>query len=101
MAPDKPVQRRVNVGRLVGEAVVVAVVARPPKHTLLDCALGSQGEDELEGAARPEGAVGEVPVVAGGDEEHPRRVGAGGEEHLADAEAGEPRYGQGRELEGE
>jgi len=78
MAPEEAAPRGVRVARAVGEAVVLAMVAGPPEHALLHGALGAHGQDELEGAARPEGAVGEVAVVAGGDEEHAGCVADGG-----------------------
>ena len=79
VAPPEALERRVDVALGVAEAVVVAVVAGPPEGALLGRHAAAEGEDELERAARLVGAVGEVAVVAGGDEPHAPEVEDGAE----------------------
>ena len=43
----------------------------PPENSLLRRSLRQERDDELEGAAGLVGAMREIAVVAGGDEEHP------------------------------
>jgi len=71
MRPPKPEERgRVEVLLLVRETVVMAMMGGPPEDTLLRGRHGHPGDDKLEPAAGLEGAVGEIAVIAGGDEEH-------------------------------
>jgi hypothetical protein len=62
----------VEVG--VAVAVVVAVVRGPPQGALLDRRRPAEGHDELHAPTQLVAAMGEVPVVPGGDEEHPHEV---------------------------
>jgi hypothetical protein len=64
----------VEVFFLVGVAVVMAVVGSPPENALLRRGHGHPGDNELKPAAGLEGAVGEVTVITGRDEEHTRLV---------------------------
>src|SRR5438067_1473437 len=73
----------------VGEAVVVAVIARPPQRTLLRRGQAAEGEDELRHPRQPEAPVREVTVIAGGDEEHPPRPQHDGENDRGSGDAGE------------
>ena len=74
VAPPEPVARRVDVPVEVGEAVMDPVVAGPPERTLLEGGGAAEGHEELGHPAHAVAAVGEVAVVAGGDEEHPAQV---------------------------
>jgi hypothetical protein len=51
--------------------MVVPVVRGPPQDAFLRRRLGAEGQDELEQPAHLEAAVGEIPVIAGRDEEDP------------------------------
>ena len=48
-------------------------MAGPPQRPLLQGGGPADGQDELDEATHPVTAVGEVAVVAGGDEEHADR----------------------------
>src|SRR5580700_9882875 len=54
---------------------MMAVMSGPPENAFLRGGHGHPGNDELEPAAGLEGAVREIAVVAGGDEEHADFVG--------------------------
>ena len=93
MAPPEAPQRRVDVELGVAVAVVLAVVAGPPQRALLGAAGAADGEEELERPVGPVRPVGEVPVVAGGDEplaapdhhdEGDHRLGGHAEDERAD-----------------
>jgi hypothetical protein len=60
---------RVDVIRLVGVLVMVAVMRRPPQRALLGRHAAQPGEHELEPARGLEGPVREVAMVATGDAE--------------------------------
>jgi len=51
--------------------VVTPVVAGPPEHTLLARRPAAEGHHELRHPPELVAAVREIPVVPGGDEEHP------------------------------
>ena len=74
MAPPKPVTGRVHIVVEVGVAVMDPVVAGPPQRALLYGGGPAEGHQELGHPAHAVAAMGEVPVVAGGDEEHPAQV---------------------------
>jgi hypothetical protein len=61
----------VEVSFGVGELVVTPVVPRPPEHALLARGPAAERHHELRHPPELVAAVGEVPVVTGGDEEHP------------------------------
>ena len=71
VAPPEALQRRVQIELGVAVAVVVAMVAGPPQRALLRRRRAADGHHELHAPAELVAAVGEVAVVAGGDEEHP------------------------------
>jgi hypothetical protein len=75
--------------------VVCPVMAGPPQGPLLRGHRAQQCQQELEQAAGPVRAVGEVAVVAGGDGEHAQAVGPQAQRHPGpgnpDEEDGEAR----------
>ena len=75
----------------VAEAVVVAVVTRPPQRPLLRRAAAADGHDELHGPPELVAAVGEVAVVPGGDEEHAHHVQDHAQDQRPGRDAGEDR----------
>ena len=75
MAPEEALLgRRVDVTLGVAVAVVVPVVGRPPQRALLRGRGGAERHHELPEPVEPVAPMGEVAVVAGGDEEHPPEV---------------------------
>ena len=66
--------RRMHVVLGVRKAMMMAMHGRPPEHAALGAALGQHGQEELRKAARGEGPVGEISVVAGADAEHPQAI---------------------------
>jgi len=68
--PEAEEGRRVQVFLQIGIAVMVAMVRRPPENALLRGRHGHPGDHELKPAAGLERAVGKIPVIARGDEEH-------------------------------
>jgi hypothetical protein len=54
--------------------VVITVMGRPPEDAFLPRRLGQNRHEELRDAAQAVRPVAEVPVVAGGDAEHPDDV---------------------------
>lgn len=60
--------------RLIGVLVVTAMGCGPPERPLLDAGGSQKSDDELHQPRRLVGAVGEVAVVAGRDDEHPSPV---------------------------
>ena len=71
VAPPEALPRRVEIALGVGELVMTPVVAGPPEHALLTRRPAAEGHDELRGPPKLVAAMREVPVVPGGDEEHP------------------------------
>ena len=68
--------------------MVTAVMRGPPKGTFLGGGTADQGEGELKGAARLEGLMGEIAVVAAGDPEEPEPEEAQAEGDLEAAYSG-------------
>ena len=71
VAPPEALPGRVEIALGVGELVMTPVVAGPPEHALLARRPAAEGHHELRHPPELVAAVGEVPVVPGGDEEHP------------------------------
>src|ERR1700722_18771327 len=63
----------VDVIVLVGKTVMMAVMGGPPEDAFLYGGHGHEGDYELECAAGLVGAMRKIPVIAGGDPEHPHR----------------------------
>ncbi len=95
--PETVPLRRVEILGLVAVAVVVPVVAGPPERSLLQRRCADEGEDELKDPARLVRTVGEVPVVACGDGEHPQPVETEAEPHQAPREW-DPEHGKRRRV---
>src|SRR2546421_12796647 len=79
---------------------MVTVVAGPPQRALLGGGGAPERHQELHGPAHAVAAMGEVPVVAGGDEEHANGVEDATEDEDACGNAGED-GGQAREMDEE
>src|ERR1700719_3443434 len=74
VGPEETEERGgVDIIVLVGEAVMMTVVGRPPEDAFLGGGHGHKGDYELEYAAGFVGAMRKIPVIAGGDPEHPDR----------------------------
>ncbi|MNV49884.1 hypothetical protein D3C71_1418570 [compost metagenome] len=65
------------IGGGIGMTMVIAMMRGPPQRAALHAGGADQREDELHGARRLEGAVGEVAVVEGRDRKHAHRVQRG------------------------
>ena len=100
VAPPEPVTRRVDVVVLIAEAVVQSVVAGPPEGALLQGGGPAERHEELGHPAHPVAAVGEVPVVSGGDAEHPGEVEHGAQHPVLPGDHDEER-GQRGDVHGE
>ena len=92
---------RVGVLHGVGVPVVQAMVARPPQRPLLGGREPAERQDELEHPGRLVGPVGEVAVVAAGDEEHPHPEGDEQELPVGPPDAREDRQHRDEVDEGE
>jgi len=68
--PEAEERRRVQVLLQIGIPVMMAMMRRPPENALLRGRHGHPGDHKLKPAAGLERAVREIPVIAGGDEEH-------------------------------
>ena len=55
---------------LIGMAMMMAMVRRPPEDAFLGGAHGHEGDYELKGTAGFKGAVRKIAVVSGGNEKH-------------------------------
>jgi hypothetical protein len=77
--PEASQHGGVGIARLVGEAMMAAMSARPPERPVLHRAAAEPGQDELEEAARLEGAMREVSVIPRGDAEHLEQIAAKGD----------------------
>ena len=74
VGPEETEERGgVDVIVLVGEAVMMTVVGGPPEDAFLGGSHSHEGDYELEYATGFVGAMREIPVIAGGDPEHPDR----------------------------
>src|SRR5262249_16411245 len=62
---------RVQIIFLIREAVMMAVMRRPPENSLLRGRLRHERDHELKRTALPIRAVGKITVITGRDEEHP------------------------------
>ena len=60
-----------GIAELIAEAMVVAVMGRPPKWTFLHGQHSEGGENELKRPAGLVSAVSEIAMVARGNPEHP------------------------------
>ena len=60
---------------LIGVAVMMPVMRRPPKNTLLRRRHGHPGDHELEPAAGFEGTMRKIAMIAGRDEKHADFIG--------------------------
>jgi hypothetical protein len=65
----------VNVFFAIGIPVVIPMLRRPPKHSLLRRTLREECHEKLGNAPETVASVAEVPMVSSGDTEHPYRVG--------------------------
>ncbi len=75
--PEKPEKcRRMQVQVLVGIAVMMPVMRRPPEHALLRGRRGHERNHKLENAAGLEGAVRKIAVVPGGHKKHAHQENA-------------------------
>src|SRR3954447_12802877 len=77
--------------------MVVPVVAGPPQRTLLGGGGAAEGHQELHRSAHPVAAVGEIAVVARGDEEHADGVEDPAQHEGTSGHAGED-GGQARQM---
>ncbi len=96
VAPPEPVTRGVHIAVLVGEAVVDPVVTGPPQGPLLRRGRGPHRHQELGDSAHAVGPVREVPVVTGGDEEHPAHVQTGAQHPVLPGDDDEQRAERGQ-----
>lgn len=55
--------------------MVIAMMRRPPKHSLLAGSLGEDGHGELRGAIQFISPMAEIAVIAGGNSEHQDNIG--------------------------
>jgi len=84
VAPPKPaLERGVDIFRLIGEAVVVAVMGSPPQGTSLDGSVAGHRKQELPETVGFECPMREITVIESRDGEHTneiesRRHGHGG-----------------------
>src|SRR5579863_10108999 len=74
VGPEETEERGgVDVVVLVGKTVMMTMVGGPPENAFLGGGHGHEGDYELECAAGFVGAMRKIPVIAGGDPEHPDR----------------------------
>src|SRR5215472_5445997 len=66
--PEK--RRRMQVQLLVGIAVMVAMMRRPPEHAFLRGRHGHECDNELKRAAGLKRTVRKITVITGGNEKH-------------------------------
>jgi len=59
---------------LIRELVMVAVIGSPPQNPFLDGKGPQESHDKLRHPGKLVRAVGEIPVIAGGQPEHPHDV---------------------------
>ena len=83
--------RRMNVELRIGMEVVVAMVRRPPQHTLLRRRLRHDRENELKDSAGLIGAMGKVAMVASPDGKNPEPVKADADRQRLHGDAGPDR----------
>ena len=92
MAPQEAfLPGRVDIFRLVGVHVVMAMVRGPPQRPALHGGGAEHGKHELPATRRAERAMREVAVVEGGDREHAHCEEGDGEPRCERAPAGPDR----------
>jgi hypothetical protein len=82
VTPEESLERRVHVVGLVRVLVMMPVMTGPPERALLNRQCAADRHQKLHRAAHLVGAMGEVPVVDAGDEEHARAVEAEAQQHV-------------------
>jgi hypothetical protein len=82
----------------VGMQVMVAMLGGPPQHALLHAALRHEGQDELKRPAGRIGAVREIAMVAGPDEEDAHPIERDADHQRLPGDAG-PQRGHAREMD--
>ena len=97
VTPPEALHRGVDVLGLIRVAVVVPVVRAPPEGTLLRGHAAAERQHELHDAARLEGPVREVAVIARSDKEHLQREERGAEQHVEARDAG-PDRSEGKDM---
>ena len=86
VTPPEAVPGRVDVVIQVGVPVVLPMMTGPPERPLLYRGGPAERHHELRHPTHLVAAVGEVPVVSGGDAEHPGHVEDGAEDPVLPAD---------------
>ena len=87
--PETGGVRRVRIVRRVREAVMLAVMRRPPQRSLLERTTAEEGDEELHHSPHFVRAVSEITVIAGRDAEHAHEVKDPAKQQGGDIDAGE------------